>query len=67
MAPEIDELHYHPGVLFWTAKTSSLTKSGMVKVNTMQIYKDMTVRVLHTAQKIYEIMQQTAATEAPET
>jgi uncharacterized protein (DUF1697 family) len=62
--PEIEELHYHPGVLFWSAKTSSLTKSGMLKVNTMPIYKDMTVRVLHTTQKIYEIMQQTAATEA---
>jgi uncharacterized protein (DUF1697 family) len=63
--PEIEELHYHPGVLFWSAKTSSLTKSGMLKVNTMPIYKDMTVRVLHTTQKIYEIMQQTAATEPP--
>jgi uncharacterized protein (DUF1697 family) len=65
--PEIEELHYHPGVLFWSAKTSSLTKSGMLKVNTMPIYKDMTVRVLHTTQKIYEIMQQTAATDAPAT
>jgi uncharacterized protein (DUF1697 family) len=57
--PDIEELHYHPGVLFWSAKTSSLTKSNMLKVNTMPIYKDMTVRVLHTTQRIYQIMQET--------
>ena len=39
----------------------------MLKVNTMPIYKDMTVRVLHTTQKIHEIMQQTVATEPPGT
>jgi len=57
--PDIEELHYHPGVLFWSAKTSSLTKSNMLKVSTMPIYKDMTVRVLHTTQRIYQIMQET--------
>jgi len=65
--PEIEELRYHPGVLFWSAKTSSLTKSGMLKVSRMPIYNDMTVRVLHTTQKIHEIMQQTVATETPGT
>src|SRR6266567_4756201 len=57
--PEIEELRYHPGVLFWSAKTSSLTKSGMLKVSRMPIYNDMTVRVLHTTQKIHEIMKTT--------
>jgi uncharacterized protein (DUF1697 family) len=57
--PEIEELHYHPGVLFWSAKTSDLTKTGMLKINKMAIYKEMTVRNINTIRKIYEIMNET--------
>jgi uncharacterized protein (DUF1697 family) len=55
--PEIEELHYHPGVLFWAAKTSDLTKSNMIKLSKSAFYKEMTVRNLNTTQKIYELMQ----------
>jgi uncharacterized protein (DUF1697 family) len=56
--PEIEELHYHPGVLFWSAKTSDLTKTGMLKINKAAIYKEMTIRGINTTRKIYEIMRQ---------
>jgi uncharacterized protein (DUF1697 family) len=56
--PGIEELHYHPGVLFWSAKSSDLTKSGMLKVNRMPIYQFMTVRGLNTTQKLYDLMSE---------
>jgi uncharacterized protein (DUF1697 family) len=54
--PEIEELHYRPGVLFWSAKTSDLTKTSMLKINKMAIYKEMTVRGINTTRKIYALM-----------
>jgi uncharacterized protein (DUF1697 family) len=56
---EIEELHYHPGVLFWSAKTTDLTKTSMLKINKMAIYKEMTVRNINTTHKIFEIMNET--------
>jgi uncharacterized protein (DUF1697 family) len=56
--PGIEELHYHPGVLFWSAKTSDLTKTGMLKVSKIPVYKEMTVRGMSTTRKIFELMQE---------
>ncbi len=55
--PGIEELTYHPGVLFWSAKTSDLTKSNMLKVGRMPIFREMTVRNVNTTRKIVELMQ----------
>lgn len=65
--PNIEELHYFPGVLFWSAKTSDLTKSNMLKVNRMPIYKDMTIRGLNTTRKVYELMCEAASKLAADT
>jgi len=59
LKPEIEELHYVPGALLWSALSSDLTKSEMLRVNKMPIYKDMTVRGLTTTRKILEIMSDT--------
>jgi uncharacterized protein (DUF1697 family) len=56
--PGIEELHYHPGVLFWSAQTSNLTKSSMLKVSNMPIYKQMTIRNLNTTLKVFSLMQE---------
>lgn len=58
--PGIEELHYHPGVLFWSAHTSDLTKSTLVTLSRRPLYKEMTVRNLSTTRKIYELMEQRA-------
>jgi uncharacterized protein (DUF1697 family) len=58
--PEIESLAYHPGVLFWAAKTSDLTKSSMVKLSRLTLYKEMTVRNLNTTYKIYDLMSELA-------
>jgi uncharacterized protein (DUF1697 family) len=55
--PGIEELHYQPGVLLWSAQTSNLTKSNMLKLSIDPIYKEMTVRGFNTVQKIYALMQ----------
>lgn len=52
----IETLAYGPGVLYWSANTSDLTKSAMVKLAKSPLYQDMTVRNLNTAKKIYELM-----------
>lgn len=56
LKPDIEELHYFPGVLFWSADTTGLTRSSMMKVNRMPIYQEMTVRGVNTTRKIYELM-----------
>lgn len=53
----IEELHYRPGVLLWSADTSNLGKSEMIKLSRNPIYQEMTVRILNTVRKIYAIMQ----------
>jgi uncharacterized protein (DUF1697 family) len=56
--PGVEELHYYPGVLLWSAKFSNITRSSVMKINQMALYKDMTVRNLNTTQKIYQLMQE---------
>ncbi len=54
----IEVIRYHPGALFWSAKTGDLTKSNMPRVNRMGIYQQMTVRNLNTTHKLYELMKE---------
>ncbi len=55
--PGIEELEYHAGVLFWSAKTGALTRSNMLKAVSKPIYKAMTVRNVNTTRKLFELMQ----------
>jgi len=54
--PHIEEMKYFPGVLLWSAKTSDLTKSTILKNNRSPLYKEMTVRGLNTTKKIFDLM-----------
>jgi uncharacterized protein (DUF1697 family) len=54
--PEIEELHYAPGVLFWSAKLDGISRSTMLKLSTRKEYKEMTVRNANTTRKILELM-----------
>ncbi len=56
--PDIEELHYHPGVLFWSAKTSDLTKSNMIKLSSKSVYREMTIRIFNTLRKVYAMMEE---------
>ncbi|HEY5667888.1 MAG TPA: DUF1697 domain-containing protein, partial [Candidatus Saccharimonadales bacterium] len=55
--PGIEELHYYPGTLLWSAPTSNLTKSNMIKLSLNPKYKAMTVRIVNTVRKIYALME----------
>ncbi len=54
---QIEELFYKPGVLFWAALTSDLTKSNMIKLAKEKLYKQVTVRNLNTTLKLFALME----------
>jgi uncharacterized protein (DUF1697 family) len=55
---EIEAVVYVPGVLFWSAATSTLTRSSMVKLAAQPLYKHVTIRNLNTTKKIWEMMRE---------
>lgn len=54
----IEEVIYRPGVLLWSANTSDLSRTSMVKLSTKGIYQEMTVRNLNTTKKLLELMRE---------
>ncbi|TCJ02124.1 DUF1697 domain-containing protein [Cytobacillus praedii] len=55
--PAIDTVKYVPGAILWSVDKKNVTKSGMSKIIGSKIYKQVTVRNVNTARKIYELMQ----------
>lgn len=55
--PEIDTVIYVPGAILWSVDRSQVTRSGMTKLIGTVLYRQMTVRNVNTARKIYELMQ----------
>ncbi|MFJ7730057.1 DUF1697 domain-containing protein [Neobacillus sp. NPDC097160] len=55
--PNIDTVKYVPGAILWSVDKKNVTKSGMSKIVGSTIYKQVTVRNVNTARKIYELMQ----------
>ena len=53
---DIDQINYHKGVLFWSAKLNSLSISAMMKLASKKEYQDMTVRNINTTTKILALM-----------
>lgn len=54
----VDELHYLPGALLWSASFSDITKSNLSKLVGTPIYKNMTIRIFNTVLKVRELMRQ---------
>lgn len=55
--PGIDTVMYAPGAVLWAVEKRNVTKSGLLKLVGTCLYKNMTVRNVNTARKIYEIMK----------
>ncbi len=55
--PNIDTVKYIPGAILWSVDKKNVSKSGMSKIIGSKIYKQITVRNVNTARKIYELMQ----------
>jgi len=54
---DIEELHYAPGVLFWSAKLEGIGRASMLKLASRKEYKEMTVRNINTTRKLLDLMQ----------
>lgn len=55
--PKIDTVRYVPGAILWSVDKKNVTKSGMSKIVGTDLYKQMTIRNVNTARKIYKLMQ----------
>ncbi|MBS4194333.1 DUF1697 domain-containing protein [Lederbergia citri] len=55
--PNIDTVKYVPGAILWSVDKKNVNKSGMLKIIGSNLYKQVTVRNVNTARKIYELMQ----------
>lgn len=55
--PSIETVIYIPGAILWSVDKKNVTKSGMTKIIGSTIYKQVTVRNVNTARKIYELMR----------
>ncbi|WP_449621042.1 DUF1697 domain-containing protein [Robertmurraya sp. Marseille-Q9965] len=55
--PNIDTVKYVPGAVLWSVEKKNVTKSGMSKIIGTKVYKQVTVRNVNTARKIYDLMQ----------
>jgi uncharacterized protein (DUF1697 family) len=55
--PTIDTVKYIPGAILWSIEKKNANKSEMPKIIGTKIYKQVTVRNVNTARKIYELME----------
>jgi uncharacterized protein (DUF1697 family) len=62
--PGVEVLTYRPGVLFWQAKISALTRSNVARLTQRKIYADVTIRNLNTTKKLAALMATIASTGA---
>lgn len=53
---EIEVVTYAPGVIFWSAKAATITRSNLVKLSGKPQYQEMTVRNVNTTRKLLEKM-----------
>jgi uncharacterized protein (DUF1697 family) len=60
----VEVLTYRPGVLFWQAKISALTRSNVARLTQRKIYADVTIRNLNTTKKLAALMAAIASTGA---
>lgn len=56
--PDIEEIHYSPGVIYWSANLDTITKSNMLKLATKKEYQKMTVRNQNTTRKLELLMNE---------
>jgi uncharacterized protein (DUF1697 family) len=54
----IDDVKYVPGAIIWRVDRAVLTRSGMMKVTSDQLYQSMTIRNCNTVRKLAELMRQ---------
>ncbi|MCR2806036.1 DUF1697 domain-containing protein [Paenibacillus soyae] len=62
--PDVDHVIYVSGAILWSYDRENAGRSGMNKIIGTKLYRQVTVRNVNTARKIYELMQAAAAAAA---
>ena len=57
--PGIEEVHYCPGAILWSISSVNVTRSNVAKIIGKPVYKELTIRTVNTARKIYRMMEET--------
>lgn len=52
----VDTVIFVPGAVLWSCKRQDLSRSGMSSLVSKPIYKQVTIRNVNTARKLYELM-----------
>ncbi len=55
---DFDRVIYAPGAVLWSVDRADQGRSGMGKLVGTKLYKQMTIRNVNTARKLFEIMKQ---------
>ena len=53
---EIDDVKYVSGAVIWRVDRDNLTRSGMAKLTSSELYKAMTIRNCNTVRKLVDLM-----------
>lgn len=62
-AKAVDRILYAPGAVLWSVARENVTKSGLVKIVGTSFYRQVTVRNVNSARKIYGLMKENNGTE----
>ena len=53
----IDDVKYVPGTVVWRVARNVLTRSGMMRLTSDDLYKQMTIRNVNTVRKLADLMR----------
>ena len=53
----IDDVKYAPGAVIWRVDRDRLTRSGMMKLTSDELYQQMTIRNCNTVRKLTDMMK----------
>jgi uncharacterized protein (DUF1697 family) len=54
--PGIDKVKYVPGAIIWRADRANLTRSGMMRLTSSELYRSMTIRNCNTVRKLDQLL-----------
>ena len=54
--PGIDYVRYVPGAIIWRVDRADLTRSGMMRLTSSDLYRSMTIRNCNTVRKLEQLM-----------
>jgi uncharacterized protein (DUF1697 family) len=52
----VDNVKYLPGAVLWNVEDKDYSKSGLLKIMSTELYRNMTIRNVNTVRKLHQIM-----------